>query len=65
VREFLAYVLSADGQRRIAGTGWEPVLAGIPGPARPAGAGEVWPQWTVLFGRQNELLRQYQAIFGT
>lgn len=61
---WLRYVLSADGQRRIAGTGWQPVLAGIAGPPRPSGATVVSPDWNALFGHQQELLRQYQTIFG-
>jgi iron(III) transport system substrate-binding protein len=60
----LRYVLSTEGQTAIGKTGWQPVLPGIPGPARPAGATEVYPAWTALFGRQNQVLQQYQAIFG-
>lgn len=63
-RAFLRYVLSAAGQTVIGQTGWQPVRPGIPGPARPAGATEVYPGWTALFGRQNQILQQYQAIFG-
>jgi iron(III) transport system substrate-binding protein len=63
-REFMAYVLSAEGQRRIAATGWQPILADVPGPSQPAGATAVSPDWTALFGRQRELLQQYQGIFG-
>jgi iron(III) transport system substrate-binding protein len=60
----LRYVLSAPGQAAIGKTGWQPVLPGISGPPRPAGATEVHPAWTALFGRQDQILRQYQAIFG-
>jgi hypothetical protein len=45
-------------------TGYQPVLPGIAGPARPAGSTEVYPAWTTLFGRQDQVLQQYQAIFG-
>jgi iron(III) transport system substrate-binding protein len=61
---FLKYVLSASGQTAIGKTGWQPVLPGIAGPARPAGATEVYPGWSALFGRQQQILQQYQAIFG-
>jgi iron(III) transport system substrate-binding protein len=64
VREWLKYVLSADGQRRIAQTGWQPVIPGIAGPSQPPGARQVSPDWSALFGKQKELLQQYQAIFG-
>lgn len=61
---FLAYVLSEDGQRRIAKSGWQPVLPDIPGPERPGDATSVSPDWPALFGGQRDLLREYQAIFG-
>jgi iron(III) transport system substrate-binding protein len=60
----LRYVLSAPGQTAIGKTGWQPVLPGIAGPARPAGSKEVYPAWTTLFGRQTQILQQYQSIFG-
>jgi ABC-type Fe3+ transport system substrate-binding protein len=60
----LRYVLSAPGQTLIGKTGYQPVLPGIAGPARPAGSTEVYPAWTTLFGRQDQVLAQYQAIFG-
>jgi iron(III) transport system substrate-binding protein len=62
--DWLRYVLSGDGQRKIASTGWQPVLSGVPGPPQPAGARAVSPDWTKLFGQQQQLLRQYQGIFG-
>jgi iron(III) transport system substrate-binding protein len=61
---FLDYVLSEKGQKEIAATGWQPVLTGVPGPTIPAGGREVWPDWNSLFGHQQQLLSQYQAIFG-
>ncbi len=60
----LRFVLSPGGQQAIGKTGWQPVLPGVAGPPRPAGATEVYPAWTALFGRQNTVLQQYQAIFG-
>ena len=63
-QELLRYVLSTPGQTLIGKTGWQPVLPGIAGPARPAGSTEVYPDWTTLFGKQTQILQQYQAIFG-
>jgi iron(III) transport system substrate-binding protein len=60
----LRYVLSPAGQTTIGKTGWQPVLPGIAGPPRPAGATEVYPGWSALFGKQDQILQQYQAIFG-
>jgi iron(III) transport system substrate-binding protein len=62
--KFLGYVLSPDGQRRIGASGWQPIVPGLPGPPAPAGATAVSPDWPTLFGRQRELLKQYQTIFG-
>lgn len=64
-QSFLRYVLSPAGQAAIGKTGWQPVLPGIAGPPRPAGATEIHPDWSALFGREQQILRQYQAIFGT
>jgi iron(III) transport system substrate-binding protein len=61
----LRYVLSPAGQAAIGKTGWQPVLPGVAGPPRPAGATEVYPSWSALFGRQQQILQQYQAIFGS
>ena len=63
--EFLDYVMSADAQKRIAATGWQPVLPGIPGPPIPVGVTGVTADWPKLFGEQQSLLQQYQALFGT
>jgi iron(III) transport system substrate-binding protein len=60
----LRYVLSRSGQQAIAATGWQPVMPGVTGPPRPAGATQVYPSWPALFGRQEAILQQYQAIFG-
>lgn len=60
----LRYVLSRAGQAAIGKTGWQPVLPGIQGPPRPAGATEIHPGWSALFGRQQQILQQYQAIYG-
>ncbi len=61
--DFMGYVLSTDGQQRIAATGWQPIVAGVPGPAQPAGAETVSPDWAAAFGHQEELLGQYRSVF--
>jgi iron(III) transport system substrate-binding protein len=61
----MRYVLSPAGQAVIGKTGWQPVLPGIAGPPRPPGATEVYPGWPALFGHQQQILQQYQAIFGS
>lgn len=59
------YLLSADGQRRIASTGWQPVRKDVPGPALPSGSHLVAPDWTRLYDRQQKLLDDYRQIFGS
>jgi iron(III) transport system substrate-binding protein len=56
------FVLSDPGQAAIAGTGWQPIRASAGGP--PAEGPQVYPDWTDAFGRQDELLAGYRAIFG-
>lgn len=58
------YVLSADGQQRIASTGWFPALPGIPGPERPPGAGEVFPDWESIAEGEAALLEAYDSLTG-
>jgi iron(III) transport system substrate-binding protein len=61
---FTNFVLTPEAQVKIAGTGWEPIRPDVKGPAKPAGAKQVVPDWTETFGRQAELLQQYRSIFG-
>lgn len=61
---FTEFVLAPRGQRAIAGTGWQPVLPDVEGPAPPEGAEQVSPDWEDAFGRQEELLTEYRTIFG-
>jgi iron(III) transport system substrate-binding protein len=62
-KDFLEYVLSTDGQQRIVATGWQPIVPGIAGPAQPPGATAVSPDWSALFGHQQDLLAQYRSVF--
>ncbi len=59
---FVDFVLSPEGQAAIGTTGWEPVRDGAGGPA-PEGP-QVKPDWAALFGKQDELLTDYRAVFG-
>jgi iron(III) transport system substrate-binding protein len=59
---FIEFLVSPEGQAAIASTGWQPVRPdvawdGVAGPV-------VAPDWTALFGTQEELLEDYRAIFG-
>ncbi len=58
---FVDFSLSLPGQAAIAATGWQPVV----GPGGPPIPGpQVSPDWAAAFGRQQELLGAYRAIFG-
>jgi iron(III) transport system substrate-binding protein len=59
---FVQFVLSVEGQRAVAATGWQPVRDDVPW-EHPAPAA-VHPDWEEAFARQEELLGRYRAIFG-
>jgi len=58
---FVEYLLSPAGQSTLGKAGQEPVRTGSGGPA-PTGA-QVEPDWTTIFGRQQDLLKQYRDLF--
>ena len=60
-RSFVEHVLSVDGQAAIAATGWQPVRSDVAWdvPTGPL----VFPDWTTLFDRQDEILAEYRSIF--
>ena len=59
--EFVDYVLGTEAQVAIAATGWQPIRSDV----EWAGGGpQVSVDWAAAAGRQDELLAQYQAIFG-
>jgi ABC-type Fe3+ transport system substrate-binding protein len=59
---FVEFLVSSEGQAAIAATGWQPVRPDAPwtGDVGPV----VSPDWTALFGTQDELLEEYRAVFG-
>jgi len=58
---FVEFLISPEGQSAIASTGWQPVRPDVEWPfAGPV----VTPDWTAMFGSQEELLEGYRAIFG-
>ncbi len=59
---FVEFVLSDPGQIAIAGTGFQPIRAGLGGPE--PGGDQVFPDWASAFGHQEQLLADYRAIFG-
>jgi iron(III) transport system substrate-binding protein len=59
---FVDFVLTLEGQKAIAATGWQPVRDDV---AWETGGGlVVTPSWPDVFNRQDELLDNYREIFG-
>ncbi len=56
-----AFLVSPEGQAAIASTGWQPVREDV---AWPATGPVVSPDWSALYGNQQRLLEEYDAIFG-
>jgi len=61
-QSFIDYVLSEAGQAVIAASGWQPARADVDGGPSIDGA-QIRPDWASAFGRQDELLAAYRAIF--
>jgi len=62
--EFITYLVSEKGQRLIGEVGSYPTLPGVPGPTRPEDAPVVYPDWPAITAGQEDLLADYQQIFG-
>ncbi len=58
--DFAEFVISEPGQSLIARTGWQPILAEVPW---DVGGAQVTVDWAELFGRRDQLLAAYRAIF--
>ena len=61
--DLASFVVSAAGQRAIAGTGWQPIRGDVTGGPSIDGS-QVAPDWGAIFDREEELLAEYRAIFG-
>lgn len=62
-RSFIDFVLSQEGQTIIAQSGWQPARSDVTG-GPPIDGKQIRPDWTTLFGQQENLLAGYRAIFG-
>jgi iron(III) transport system substrate-binding protein len=60
---FIDSVLSTAGQEAVAASGWQPARADVEGGPAVEGA-QIRPDWDAAYGRQPELLEEYQSIFG-
>lgn len=63
-KDFVAYVVSKEGQTTVAKSGGYPTMEGIDGPPAPDGAPVVLPDWQAIGQQKDRLLSEYQSIFG-
>ncbi|MBA3278608.1 MAG: extracellular solute-binding protein [Geodermatophilaceae bacterium] len=63
-KAFLTYIASEEGQTVIAEAGSYPALEGVSGPTIPEDASIVFPDWAALADQKDDLLADYQQIFG-
>lgn len=64
-KAFLSYISSEAGQTVIAEAGSYPALEGVSGPTIPEDAPIAFPDWSALADQKDELLADYQQIFGS
>ena len=63
-KDFVSYVVSEGGQQVLADAGSYPTRPGIRGPEIPSGAPVVYPDWELIASTKDNLLKDYQTIFG-
>jgi iron(III) transport system substrate-binding protein len=63
-KAFIAFAVSEEGQAVLGGSGAYPTLPGAEGPTVPAGAPVVAPDWAAVGADQDEMLAEYQQVFG-
>jgi iron(III) transport system substrate-binding protein len=63
-KNFVSFVVSADGQAVLGRSGAYPTLPGVGGPTVPHGAPVVSPDWTAIGAHRDTILSEYQQVFG-
>jgi iron(III) transport system substrate-binding protein len=63
-RSFVSFVVSAEGQAVLAASGAYPTLPGVDGPTVPDGAPVVSPDWAAIGAEKDDILAEYQQVFG-
>jgi iron(III) transport system substrate-binding protein len=63
-KDFVSFVISQDGQQVLVDSGSYPTRPGIRGPKIPPDAPVVYPDWELIAGTKDKLLKDYQTIFG-
>jgi iron(III) transport system substrate-binding protein len=63
-KAFISFVVSEEGQAVLGGSGAYPTLPGVDGPTVPDGAPVVSPDWAAIGGDEDQILGEYQQVFG-
>jgi iron(III) transport system substrate-binding protein len=63
-KDFISYVIGADGQRVLGAAGSYPTRPDVPGPTIPDGAPVVFPDWAAIGANRATILSEYQQAFG-
>jgi iron(III) transport system substrate-binding protein len=63
-KDFISFVVGQDGQNVVADAGSYPALPDIGGPTVPDGAPIVSPDWSSIGANKDDILHDYQQVFG-
>lgn len=63
-KSFISFVVGEEGQAVLGASGAYPTLPGIEGPTVPDGAPIVFPDWAGIGADRDEILSEYQQVFG-
>lgn len=63
-RSFVSFVVSAEGQGVLGASGAYPTLPGVDGPTVPDDAPVVSPDWATISTDKDDILGEYQQVFG-
>jgi iron(III) transport system substrate-binding protein len=63
-RQFISFVTGRDGQKAVADAGSYPAVPDVGGPTVPSGAPVVTPDWASIAAGQEQMLAEYQQVFG-
>ena len=63
-KDFISYVVSQEGQQVLADAGSYPTRPGVSGPPIPSGAPVAYPDWAQIATTKDNLLKDYQTVFG-
>jgi len=64
-QDFISFVISEPGQTTLADAGSYPTRTGVSGPTVPADAPVVQPDWPTIVTHKDDLLADYQQLFGS